>query len=234
MSLALVVPLSGAGQDGRSVVAMAHNPVFVEDRSSQQLLAAFSQTPGPSSPDVWLSDPHRALVSAALAEVPRVHGLVPRKLMVEVGSGLGLMVLAAMSAGWRVLAFEALRSNLDLMQQAVRANGWSYASTTGDGMHREPEARLHSACINGGNVGLEEGGHVCGVHAAVARCGGYQGGKVVLAAMALDQGAGHVLQEPFLEVRASGQLFAAMRATVRGAMPEARGAGWCELTSGLT
>jgi len=158
---------------------------------------------------VWLSDPHRALVSAALATVHHTHAPVPCCLMVEVGSGLGLTVLAAMSAGWRVLAFEALRSNLVLMQRAVLLNGWSHASATGNDLHRGGRALLHSACA-GGNIGYEKGRHVCGVHAAVARCGGYPGGKVVVATLVHDQGDGHVLQEPYLEVRTDGLMFTHM------------------------
>jgi hypothetical protein len=206
VSMVVAVPLSGARQNMSSVVAMAHNPVFFADRSSQQLLAAISQTSGPSMEHVWLSDPHRALVSAALATVHHTHAPVPCCLMVEVGSGLGLTVLAAMSAGWRVVAFEALRSNLVLMQQAVLLNGWSHASATGNDMQPGARAFLHSACA-GSNIGHEKGRHVCGVHAAVARCGGYPGDKVVVATLVHDQGHGHVLQEPYLEVRTDGLIY---------------------------
>ena len=139
-------------------------------------------------------------------------------VMVEVGSGLGLGVLEAVSHGLRVVGLEALRSNLALMHRALAANGWLYAhlntghlSTTGTAAFlartsedvqasgaKEAVARFLAACSSTDMHERAErqdgdGGIVCSLDAAVGRCGGHGGGSAVVATVVDDEGAGHVL-----------------------------------------
>ena len=185
--------------------------------------------------DIWTLDAHRSLVRAALSaldvresaalsalderESARAPERRRQRVMVEVGSGLGLTVIAAAARGWRVLAAEALLSNLQLLRAALAANGWPYVHDlplraayfeAGAGGRGLLEACLQNRTGKNeknrgdyqdqggwkdGAGGWEGGGSVCSVHVAVGGCDLGGGGKVVVAVAAGDEGGGLVVEE---------------------------------------
>jgi len=207
--VAVPVPLAGVGRDKLGLVAMAHNPLLFEHRESQ-LLASTLTAPAPalSVQRMWTQDAHRSLVSAVLAadQHTQLDTTTPRRVMVDVGSGAGLSVLEAASYGWRVVALESLRSNVNLLREALSSNGWSHATTLPHSTALPHEqhtliASQVSACAHGRHSSDAQGEHVCAVHAAVGGCELGRGGRVLVATISDDQGAALVLHPPSHEVR---------------------------------